>query len=229
MVRGSENLMRTVCQTILAVILLFPVVTGCAGPLKQINYTASELTRSEEFERGLLVNHPTAILTGTGVSHFKEIIGISLARALKEYSPDLSVVPPDRTVTLLNSADLGQAYSQMVRNFRETGVLEKKTLRGIADALGVRYLLLPIILDYRQDDSTRISIFGVRFVRTRTSTLQLLLQIWDGDSGELAWQGSAEITLAGEDVREKPIPFDEISQYAWKHLIGKLPADDSER
>jgi hypothetical protein len=204
--------------------LLMGILTaGCAGPLSQFTYQASELSRSEVFSRNDFYSGKTGILTATGVANYRLIIGDSLAKALRELDNGVPIVDPDHAVNLINRAGLAQDYTQMIREYHDSGILEKEMLNRIGQALGVRYLILPTLLEYRRDTSTRISILGVRFVETRSSTLRTLAQIWDAKTGDLVWEGSAEVTLAGEDVREKPIPFEEVALLAWKELVKKLP------
>ena len=200
------------------------LLTGsCAGPLKQFTYQASELSRTGDFTRDDLFSEKIGILTATGVENYRLVIGNSMATALIELDSNLSLVTPDQTANLINRADLSQDYSRMLKEHKTTGILEKKILYRVSRVLGVRYLILPNLLEYKRDSSTRISVLGVRFMRTRSSTLRVMAQIWNSQSGDLVWKGSAEVTLAGEDIREKPISFDEVSLLAWKALFEKLP------
>jgi len=198
-------------------------IAGCAGPLKQFTYQASELSRSADFTRQNLLSTKMGILSATGVENYRLIIGDSLAKALKELDPKVALVDPNQAVNLINRADLAQDYTLMLREYETSGILRKGILKRVSQALGVRYLILPNLLEYRRDTSTRISVLGVRFVQTRSSTLRVLAQIWDAETGGIVWEGSAEVTLAGEDIREKPIPFEEVALLAWKELIKKLP------
>ena len=198
-------------------------IAGCAGPLSQFTYQASELSRAADFTRQNLLSTKVGILTATGVENYRLVIGDSLAKALKELEPQIAIVDPDQALSLINRADLVEDYTQMLREHQISGILRKGILKRVSRALGVRYLILPNLLEYRRDTSTRISVLGVRFVQTRSSTLRVLAQIWDSEMGSIVWEGTAEVTLAGEDIREKPIPFEEVALRAWKELIKKLP------
>jgi hypothetical protein len=199
------------------------LVGGCAGPLKQFTYQASELSRTGEFTRDDLFSEKIGVLTATGVENYRLVIGSSLAAALRELDPNVSLVTSDQTANLINRANLSQDYTRMLKEHKISGILEMQILHRMREVLGVRYLILPHLIEYEQDTSTRISVFGVRFMQTRSSTLRVMAQIWNSQSGEMVWEGSAEVTLAGEDIREKPISFDEVSLSAWRALIKKLP------
>lgn len=206
-----------------SIVAISIVTAGCAGPLKQFTYQASELSKSADFARQNLLFARVGILTATGVENYRLVIGDSLAKALQELEPQIAIVDPDQALSLINWADLSEDYTQMLREHQISGILRKGILNRIGRALDVRYLILPNLLEYTRDTSTRVSILGVRFVQTRSSTLRVLAQIWDAEMGSIVWEGTAEVTLAGEDIREKPIPFEEVALLAWKELIKKLP------
>jgi hypothetical protein len=209
-------------QGIVVALFLASMAGGCAGPLKQVTYQASEQSRSPDFSRNDFLSSKVGILTATGVENYRLIIGYSLAKALLEINPDLELVPPNRAINLINGAGLDQDYRRMLSDYHTTGILSRETLNRVGEALGVDYLILPNLIQFRQDTSTRVAILGIRFMQTRSSSLLVLAEIWNRHSGSLVWEGSAGVTLAGEDVREKPIPFDQVALLAWRELIKAL-------
>jgi hypothetical protein len=111
----------------------------------------------------------------------------------------------------------------MVRTYEISGILRKTSQQKIGRALDVRYLIQVSLLQFSQDTATRFSFLGIRFLQTRSSSLRVFAQIWDVSSGAIVWEGSSSATVAGEDVREKPIPFEEVAKRAWEELLKKLP------
>jgi hypothetical protein len=202
---------------------LLILAVGCAGPLKQITHQASELSRSPAFTRESLVSSKVGILTATGVENYRLVIGDPLAMALKETEPNIQLSNMDETLTLINQAHLSREYTEMLRDYKVSGILQKEMLNRIHQVVNARYLILPTLLEYRRDTSTRISILGIRFVETRSSTLRVFAQIWNAETGDIVWEGSSQATVAGEDIREKPIPFEEVALLAWSELFKKLP------
>jgi len=70
--------------------------------------------------------------------------------------------------------------------------------------------------------SGRLSVLGLRILQTRVTALRLTLQLWETRTGEIVWESSGEATLAGEDIRESRIPFDEIARRLWSHMLDDL-------
>jgi hypothetical protein len=211
---------------ILAGILLCIGLTACAGPLSQVNFTAIELQRSPDFTHLNLEEGKVAILNAVAADIFHEyrrVLGDSFSKALRETYPDIPQIPPQETLSLLNGKDLADEYTEMVRTYEVSGILRKKSQQKIGRALGVRYLIQVSLLQYSQDTATRFSFLGIRFLQTRSSFLRVFAQIWDVSSGAIVWEGSSSATVAGEDVREKPIPFEAVATRAWQELLKKLP------
>src|SRR5581483_5093623 len=77
---------------------------------------------------------------------------------------------------------------------------------------------------FTQTMSSRLSVFGLRLFQMRVSTLRLSVQIWDVRTGTIVWEAGGEATLAGEDMREFRIPFEEIARHLWRRILDQLPA-----
>lgn len=208
---------------VLTGIALFLGLAACAGPLSQFNFTAAELQRIPEFTHQNLEDEKIGILSATGDNSYRRVLGDSLSKALRQIHPNIPQVPPQQALSVLNGAGLAGEYAKMLREYETSGILRKTSLQRIGKALGVRYLIQMSLLQYTQDTSTRFSVLGIRFVQTRSSTLRVFAQIWDATTGGIVWEGSSSVTLAGEDVREKPIPFEDVATRAWSELIKRLP------
>ena len=70
--------------------------------------------------------------------------------------------------------------------------------------------------------SSRFSFFGLRLLQARVTAIRLTLQLWDTRTGNIVWGSYGEATLAGEDIRESRIPFDEIARRLWSHMLDDL-------
>lgn len=207
-------------------IVIFFGLTACSSTLKQFNFTAAQLQRSPDFTRQNMEKDKVAILSAVAVDilhEYRRVLGDSFSKALRETYPDIPQISPQETLSLLNRADLADEYTDMIRNYEISGIFRKSSLTKIGKALEVRYLIQVSLLQYSQNTATRFSFLGIRFLQTRSSTLRVFAQIWDVSSGGIAWEGSSSATLAGEDVREKPIPFEEVATRAWQELLKQLP------
>jgi hypothetical protein len=198
-------------------------LSACAGPLTQFHFNAFELDRSAGFSHQNLEDRKIGILSATGPDGYRRVLGDSFSKALRLTHPEIPQVPPQEATGFLNRDNLADEYTHMLRDYETSGILRKESLTTIGKSLGVGYLIQLSLLQYSQDTSTRFSILGIRFLETRSSTLRVFAQIWDTSSGAIVWEGSSEVTLAGEDLREKPIPFEEVATRAWAELIKKLP------
>lgn len=67
----------------------------------------------------------------------------------------------------------------------------------------------------------------VRLAKTSWANARYQLQIWDGQSGRIVWEGISDLTLAQEVIREQPVRFEDIIQETWASLIEQIPADSA--
>ncbi len=208
---------------IAAVLILCIGLSACAGPLTQFNFNAAEIVRSPGFTHRDLEEMKIGILSSTGTDGYRRVLGNSFSKALQLTHPEIPQVPPHEAIGLINHANLADDYALMIWDYETSGILRKETLRRVGEALQVRYFIQLSLLQYVQDTSTRFSVLGIRFLETRSSTLRVFAQIWDTQSGNIVWEASSEVTLAGEDVRAKPISFEEVATRAWAELIKQLP------
>jgi hypothetical protein len=198
-------------------------LSACAGPLSQFSFKAGELQRAPNFTHQNLEEMKIGILSASGSDGYRRVLGDSFSKALRQIHPKIPQVPPQEALSLLNRDNLADEYANMLWDYETSGILRRKSLQRIGESLGVGYLIQLSLLQYTQDTSTRFSGLGIRFIQTRSSTLRVFGQIWDTSSGAIVWEGASEVTLAGENVREKPIPFEEVAMRAWQELIKQLP------
>ena len=213
-------------RKILAGIVLCLELVGCAGPLTQFNFQADELQRVPDFTGQNLKTQKFAIVASTHDDNFKRVLADSFSKALKQTRPDISQIPPQEVLSILNRGGLADEYTGMLRDYGTSSILRKTGLNPIGKALGVSYLIHLSLLQYSQDTSSRINFMGLRLIQTRSSTLRVYAEIWDTATGEIVWGGSSTVTLAEDRVRDKPIPVEEVAARAWTELIKQLPAVD---
>lgn len=111
----------------------------------------------------------------------------------------------------------------MLTAYDKTNILDQKTLDKIATVSQVRYFAVPILVNFKEGGSNRISVFGMRLVKTAWATTRFQLQIWDGISGRIMWEGISDLTLAQEVILERPIRFEDVVFETWSSLVERIP------
>jgi hypothetical protein len=146
----------------------------------------------------------------------------SLSNALHETRVPITSLPVHVALNRINREGLAAEYAHMVSDYVRTGILNRDGLEKLGRALHVGYVFQPSMASFSQSMSGRFSFFGMRVLQTRVTQLRLTLQLWDVKTAEIVWESSGEATLAGEDVREFRIPFDEIARRLWSHMLDDL-------
>lgn len=203
---------------------------GCSqtfNPTRQRTVEARELYRDSAFGQESIKRDRISCLTAR-LSFGHETYGRALMQGLVEtmeaHLASDGVVHPNLVASHINEAGLAADYATMLTNYDKTNILDRHTLRKIAEATGVRYFAVPILVNFREDNSTRISLFGLRLAKTAWANARFQLQIWDGYSGRIVWEGISDLTIAQEMIRESPVQFEDTVQATWENLIQKIPA-----
>ena len=123
---------------------------------------------------------------------------------------------------LFERGGLGELRGLRFPAYDKTHILARDELHTIAQAVGVRYFAVPILVNFNETASTRFSVFGLRLGKTTSANARFQLQIWDGRSGRIVWEGISDLTLARETFREGPILFGDTVRATWESLIDQI-------
>lgn len=221
-VGGRHIRQRTVCAPAMLCLLLS---AACVGPLQQWGEETTFHPKAASFDPSTLKQEQVAVLSalvGFGLEGYAPQVSRSLASALTQTRIPLKSLTVHDALNRINREGLTGEYAGMVSDYVQTGILERVGLEKIGRALHAAYVFQPTLASFSQSMSSRFSFLGLRLLQTRVTTLRLTLQLWDTRTGEIVWESSGEATLAGEDVREFRIPFEEIARRLWSHILDDL-------
>ena len=217
--------MRVLANAILVVCVLVGAA-ACYRPMTQVVVEARELYRTGQFGMAQLEEGGVTFVAAR-VSFGDETLGgvlvEGLVRVLWERLPADRAVHPNLLAGLLNEADLAHDYAQMLDEYDDTHILDRKILRAVSEASGVRYVAVPILVDLREQTSTRFSVLGVRIGKTASAHARFQLQIWDAHTGRVSWEGLSDLTIAYEMIRENPVRLEETVEVTWRSLLDQIP------
>jgi len=159
----------------------------------------------------------------TGQEEDKQLLALAFTGVLRNVRPDLRIVPLPQTLSAVNRKGLTREYRQMFEDYRLAGIFDPETLQKVARATGVRYLAQLKLGAFRQESKGRFGFLGIRVMETKTSTIRLLLQIWDTNDGSVAWEGSQESTVSHESLAEEYVSMKSIVEESARDLVARLP------
>ena len=113
-------------------------------------------------------------------------------------------------------------------DYENTGILDRDTLRAIGEASGVRYLAKLNLGNFNQSSDKRLAIAGIRMFDTWRATIRVHLEVWDSQTGEIAWQGNDELVYAREGIKERPVTFRQVADVAASNLVRKVGMSGAE-
>jgi hypothetical protein len=157
--------------------------------------------------------------TVTGQEQEKQAVALAFADTLKRERPQLRVV----TLGAVNRAGLADAYRRMYDDYRDTGLFSGDVLKGVGAATGVRYIAQLKLQRFEQGAKERFGLFGIRIVETKYAHIRLFLQVWDSQSGSIAWEGVQEMRQSHDTTSEEPVMQSTVLERTARDLIARLP------
>ena len=203
--------------------VLMVSLAGCANT-NQLHSTTQALSINLE-PRSLKVSGiafitPTSV---TGQEEDKQALALAFTEALKLARPELVVMSLPATLSAVNRAGLAGEYRQMFEDYRLTGIFSRDTLQKVSKVTGARYLAQLKLGGFRQESKNRWGALGIRMLETKTTSLRLYLQIWDGENGSVAWEGAEELTSSHESLQEDAVSFKTAVEQSANELLAHLP------
>lgn len=159
----------------------------------------------------------------TGQEEDKQALALAFTEELKRSRPEWRVVPLPETLSAINRADISGEYRKMFEDYRLTGIFSRETLQKVSRVAGVRYLAQLKLGGFRQESKNRWGTLGIRMLETKTTFLRLYLQIWDGETGSVAWEGAQELSSSHETLKENAISFKTAVEQSAHELLVLLP------
>lgn len=200
--------------------------TSCYAPGVQWAAEARELYREAGFGQHQLAGERVTFVAARvsfGNETYRRVVIQGLVDAMREQPSAEGVVHPNVMANRINEAGLTADYARMLDEYDRTGILGAAPLAAIADTVEVRYFAVPSLVNFQEQVATRLSAFGMRIGKTASATARFQLQIWDGQTGHIVWEGLSDVTLAQEMIRENPVRLDDVVRATWDRLLEEMP------
>ena len=75
----------------------------------------------------------------TGQEEERQAVALVFAEVMQQERKAVRVVPLAQTLGAINKAGLGDAYSRMYNDYRDTGLIKRDILQQVGAAINVRY------------------------------------------------------------------------------------------
>jgi len=217
--------MRT--KMLLPVILAI-LIFGCSKPPSSLEFSW-ELYKAPKVDADTFKGKKIAIMPSARVEFdpsqelYRETLGGLIYMTFNKYSIDTTLLPVDVTQSAVNRAGLWNEALEMYKGYETTAVLRKDTLAKLGKTLDAQFVLMPKVLRFQQESFDRATILGLSILRTRQSTVDVEIQIWDTETGDVVWQGVGSGSEAAEVVEGRPVSFITVTQFACESLFYRLP------
>ncbi len=209
-------MLKSLALSVLAILVL----AACAQSHPTLRYRDIDLAPGALEKHGIAFITPSTV---TGQEEEKQAVALTFAEVLKRERPQVRVVTLAETLGVVNRAGLAETYREMYADYRDTGLFKRDTLAKVGDLVGTRYVAQLKLQGFAQGEKERFGALGFRIVETKTGTVRLFFQIWDTDSGTIAWEGIEELRISTETWSEEQVTLTRVMERAAEDLIAKLP------
>jgi hypothetical protein len=207
---------------LLPLLAILLVATGCALSQKysSVRHDNLGLSAGDLEAHGIAFVSPSAI---TGREEDKPGLALIFAQVLREQRPGVAVMGLSETLGRVNEAGLAEDYFGMYEDYADTGLFRREALATVGQVTGHRYLAQLKLASFEQGSSGRFGALGWRLIDTKLARVRLFFQIWDSQTGSIAWEGVNEMALSNERIEEQLVTFAHVVQAAALDLIQRLP------
>lgn len=208
-------------RPLLLALLCCTLLSGCFYSVYTTQeYRNFDLTFEDVQEHGIAFITPSTI---TGQEEDRQSLALTFAQVLQEKRPDMRVVSLPETLGSLNRAEMLAEYKAMYEDYADTGIFSRPTLKKISDLTGTRFLAQLKLSGFDQGSSERFGVFGLRLIETKRANLRIFLQIWDGQQGEIVWEGYEEVFMSNETISEKGVMFYDAARTIAERMVANIP------
>lgn len=204
--------------------------TGCAAKIvddSQLQYLDPEFTVSSLFDHGLGL---LPVVAGQGREGLRRPLAAKLEAHLTAQLPEGRFYGAIQMLDLINEANLTEAYAQMIGDYEQAAILNKRTLHEIGKATGIRYLLHVKLLDQSRTERLAKALLSDDIVSLEAKNVTIFGQVWDCGLGDVVWEGTGEVAAEAEvEFQYVKHDIDQLVSMATQSFLNNLPGIDFSR
>lgn len=222
----AARLRRTAATALLPLaVLLLP--GGCTTQGVAVDaVTHSVALVQDPSPRNALTTSPAqvAILPAVAPSQpgLAPLTNMALIRAIERTVPGATVVPAAVAAGRINEAGLGSAWHELATEYVTGGVLDRERLAKIGKAARVRWVLMPMLGNLWTYSNNRLNVLGLVVNWTVSTTVDVSLQAWDVESGQVAWASTGSCTIEAEVVLNARASLNRALETAFAQMVADL-------
>lgn len=139
-----------------------------------------------------------------------------VSQAFHQQNPNVRIVGPTESTTLLNQVGLTGKYSDFLRDYATSGIPNVNTLKEIGDALDVDAILQGEMFDIYQIDGA----YGITAGKTSITVRYVLLST---RYGSVLWEATSNAKKETATTLESAPPLYEVILIAQNKILTALP------
>jgi len=206
----------------LMLLVMAGMVSSCFMPqvYDATDHHLISLSADDLAKQGVAFLTPSTI---TGQEEEKQALALIFAEVLSKERPAVRCVGLPETLNALNQAGLADDYKHMIEEYRNTGLFGHDMLKKVGEATKTGYVAQLKLMNFVQGATERFGFLGLRMIVTKYSHVRLFFQLWNIETGSIAWEGVHEMHYAVDTVTENTVTLKTTIKRAAEDIIKHLP------
>lgn len=193
--------------------------TSCTATM---HTTSEEQFRDHSFDTASINSEGITLLPIVGTNQVFSSVVSSAADSVFRANEFNNYADNRQVSNNLNNKNLVSVYQEMIKNYNNSGMIDRSPLKQIGEATGTRYLFKIQIGNLNREADTRSSGFDSPVQTMERKNVRLYGLLWDASNGNVVWEGvSTAKASEGEFTRIRQ-EDKEFYQAATAELIHKL-------
>jgi hypothetical protein len=122
----------------------------------------------------------------------------------------------------MNAAGLGAEWQALARDYATSGVMDRERLAKIGKALGVRYLVMPMLGYIVTNVNPQLAPFEITVAVTVWVSVYTSMQVWDAERGAVDWASTGSCAIAMEVATAGAFPIHQALRTCWDQMFVDL-------
>ena len=184
------------------------ILVGCAAQVRDlstVSYVQPPFSPESLRMDGLAI---LPVVAGAGQEAFRRPMADHITGLAREAMNGGHLVSWKESMMIINGAELADEYQQAISIYSTTSILDQKFLDELASVISTRYLLFTSL--------QQLSVFST------FPTVGAYCQVWDLDTRDIVWEGTAKSDVIGSGYSAALVSYDELTLAASHGLIKNL-------
>ena len=204
------------------------LLSACASEGFEVSAHTQSVAYHDHVDPALILraNPPSCAtlppLTPTTYGGLAPLVDMTFLLSLRQIAPGGTVLSAVESTARMNAAGLGAEWQALARDYATSGVMDRERLAKIGKALGVKYLVMPMLGYIVTNVDPQLAPFEITVAVTVWVSVYTSMQVWDAERGAVQWASTGSCAIAMEVATAGAYPIHQALRTCWDQMFVDL-------